>query len=130
MNATAEGVSAAKRVHPIHARYHNRARVLLCYLLCWGGAVLLSYIGLRWIYGYKLVGTAPDILGNLEQVAPVLRPWLDAPMAKLAGDMRGTAATVTRAMAYRDDVWRWFAGGCMGASMLLCLTLQLCWRAA
>ena len=42
-------------------KYHNRTKVLLCYLLAWGLALLLPYLGLRYLYPYKLAGSAPEL---------------------------------------------------------------------
>ena len=48
----------------VTARYHNRTKVLLCYVLAWGLALLLPYVALRYVYPYKLAGTAPLLFAN------------------------------------------------------------------
>ena len=49
-------------------KYSNRTKVLLCYALAWGLALLLPYLALRYLYPYKLAGTAPAyILGGTIQ---------------------------------------------------------------
>lgn len=44
-----------------HRRLSDSVKNLLCYIVCWGVAALWPYIGLRLLYPFKLVGTAPDV---------------------------------------------------------------------
>ena len=46
-------------------QYHNRTKVLLCYALAWGLAILLPYLGLIWLYPDKLAGAAPEVSQSL-----------------------------------------------------------------
>ena len=129
---SAPAASARPSLEPRRSRikYHSRLKVLLCYVLCWGVAALLTYAALRWVFPCKLVGASPDVLGNLSRAFPFLRGPLAGAQAALQTGPQADAAEIARAMALRDLYWRQFVGGCVGVAMALSLILQLCWRAA
>lgn len=110
-------------------KYHNRTKVLLCYLLAWGLALLLPYLGLAFIYPYKLAGSAPELaqsLLNLHLTLPGLSEDALAATALTAGMAQGA---LTAALTARDLVWRYVVGGMVGLAAVLSLVWQLLWRA-
>lgn len=109
-------------------KYHNRTKVLLCYLLAWGLALLLPYLGLKYIYPYKLAGSAPELaqsLLDLNLTLPGLSGDSLAATALTAGMEQGA---LTAALTARDLVWRYVVGGIVGLAAVLSLLWQLLWR--
>lgn len=115
---------------PLRVKYHSGLKVLLCYLVCWGAAALLTFAALYWLFPYKLVGTSPNAPENLSRVFPFLRAPLSGLTAALRVDAQADVATISRAMLLRDLYWRQMVGLCVGVAMLLSLLVQLCWRAS
>ena len=107
-------------------KYSNRAKVLLCYALAWGLALLLPYLALRYLYPYKLAGTAPAAATGLA--------FLPLPAAAREALALGQAAAdrglLKQALAARDLAWRYTVGGLAALAWLLTLLGQLGWRAA
>ena len=110
-------------------RYHNRTKVLLCYALVWGIALLLPYLGLHFLYPYKLAGTAPLLNLNLAQLPFALPAALrEAVSAAVPPADAGTAALLA-ALTARDLIWRYVVGGFTLLAWALSLLWQLLWRA-
>ena len=107
-------------------KYSNRTKVLLCYLLAWGLALLLPAAALAYLYPYKLAGTAPDALQNFA--------WLPLPAvareALAAGDAALGRGDLLKALTARDLAWRYAAGGMAVLGWTLSLVMQLIWRSA
>ncbi len=98
---------AARRKKP---RYHNRLRILLLFVLCWGVVAALIYAGLRWLYPIKLIGTAPDIAATVGQ----LWPWLGDTLAGLS--------------LPRETLWCCVVGGVHALAILIDLLVLGLWR--
>lgn len=109
-------------------RYHNRLKVLLCYVLAWGLALLVPYLALKYLYPYKLAGAAPDLRYALSGVA-LPQAARDALEASAIPAGAGRQALLT-ALNARDWVWRYAVGGVVAVAWLLSLVWQLGWRAA
>ena len=105
------------RAAAVTPKTHNRIRVLLCYLLCWGIALLLPYLGLKYLYPYKLAGTAPAAATGLA--------FLPLPAVAREALALGQAAAdrglLKQALAARDLAWRYTVGGLAALAWLLTL---------
>lgn len=114
----------------VAARYHNRTKVLLCYVLAWGLALLLPYVALRYVYPYKLAGTAPLLFAN---PAALPLPLPEAALQALqtaAGLGQGAETPALRdVLAMRDAVWRVAVAVVTALCWALSLLIQLLWRA-
>ena len=104
-------------------KYHNRTKVLLCYLLAWGLALAVPFAALAWLYPFKLAGTAPQLAAPLAGLAIALPQAAREALA--AG---GSGAALTQALAARDLLWRYTVAGVAAAAWLASLLLQLLWR--
>ncbi|HNW86031.1 MAG TPA: hypothetical protein PKJ47_03745 [Candidatus Limiplasma sp.] len=107
---------------------HNRTKVLLCYLLAWGVALLLPYLGLTRLYPYKLAGSAPEVSQSVLSL-PLALPGTVKELltaAQFSSDMSPAALSV--AIAARDRLWRYAVAGVMALAALLSLLWQLLWR--
>ena len=121
------GLSAPAR--QARVRYSNHAKVLLCYLVCFALPPLWLLCGLRLVYPYRLVGSAPQICEQLRAAFPLLGGALE-PLAALAADPTGGgAAAWTAALAQRERQWMVFLLAVFSAAWLLTLLGQLLWRA-
>lgn len=107
--------------------YHNRAKVLLCYLVVWGLALLLPYLGLSAVYPYKLAGTAPVLSQTIGQLPLPEAARLALQTAALENPDTQTA--LSEALAARDLAWRYVVGGVILISWGASLLWQLIWRA-
>ncbi len=110
-------------------RYHNRAKVLLCYALAWGVALLLPYLGLKYLYPFKLAGTAPELDLTFLKLPFALPAALREAVASTALPAGLTTAALQTALAARDLVWRYVVGGFTALAWVLSLLWQLLWRA-
>ena len=107
-------------------KYHNRTKALLCYLLVWGLALLLPYVGLAYLYPYKLAGSAPLLTGTLTAL-PLPQAAQDALTATLsAGDLPSTA--LQAALDARDLLWRGVVAMVAVFCWAMALMVQLSWR--
>lgn len=109
-------------------KYHNRTKVLLCYLLAWGLALLLPYLMLRFVYPYKLAGSAPDLAATLSGLPlPEAARGLLAASAVTPGMAQGALQAALNA---RDLLWRYAVGAVLALVWAVSLLWQLLWRAA
>jgi hypothetical protein len=108
--------------HP-RVKYHNRLKVLLCYLLAWGLALAVPLLALWWLYPYKLAGTAPVLAAPFAGLAAMLP---EAARAALGNGSSGAA--LTAALDARDLLWRATVAAVAAAAWLLSLLWQLLWR--
>lgn len=111
------------RAAAVTPKTHNRIRVLLCYLLCWGIALLLPYLGLKYLYPYKLAGTAPTLSTRIAALLPAAAG--EAAALPAGAD----PAALQSALAVRDQLWRTVVGAAVAAAWLVSLGGQLIWRA-
>ncbi len=102
---------------------HNRTKVLLCYILCWGIALLLPYLGLKTLYPYKLAGTAPTLPTQITALLPVAAG--ETAVLPSGAD----PAALQSALTVRDQQWRMVVGAAVAAAWLASLVWQLLWRA-
>ncbi len=105
-------------------KYHNRIKVLLCYLLAWGLALAVPLAALLWVYPYKLAGSAPDLAAPFSALAAALPA--QARDALHTGD---SGAALTASLIARDLLWRVSIGAAVAAVWLISLLIQLLWRA-
>lgn len=110
-------------------KYHNRTKVLLCYALAWGLALLLPYLGLRELYPYKLAGTAPDLRAAAAALPFALPQAARDALAASAIPAAYNTAALSAALAARDLVWRVAVGAFTALGWLISLLWQLLWRA-
>ncbi len=109
-------------------KYHNRTKVLLCYLLAWGLALVLPYLLLRYVYPYKLAGSAPDLAITLAGLPlPEAARSLLAASAVTPGMAQGP---LQAALDARDLLWRYAVGAVLALTWALSLLWQLLWRAS
>ena len=114
----------------VATRYHNRTKVLLCYVLAWGLALLLPYVALRYVYPYKLAGTAPLLFADPAALPLPLPETAKQALATAAGLGAGGQSPALRdVLAMRDAVWRVTVAAVTGLCWALSLLLQLLWRA-
>ena len=109
-------------------KYHNRSKVLLCYALVWGVALLLPYLGLRFVYPYKLASTAPDLTAALARLPFTLPAAVGQAMAAALPEGLSTGA-LQAALAARDLIWRYWVGAFALLAWAASLLWQLLWRA-
>lgn len=120
----------------VHIRYHNRTKVLLIYLVCWGVAVLVPLAGLWWLYPNKLAGSAPLLSQTLmEWMRRIPRipflPFIDTLRAALDTVLAGASvqgAALEKYLAARDLIWQSVATFLNLLACGLTLLLQLFWR--
>jgi hypothetical protein len=109
-------------------QYHNRTKVLLCYALAWGMALLLPWLGLTYLYPYKLAGTAPDLAAALAQLPFALPLPVQKALAATALTTGMQADALQAALAARDLVWRYVVFAFTVLGWLFSLLWQLLWR--
>ena len=109
-------------------RYSNRTKVLLCYLLAFGIALIVPQAALRLLYPYKLAGSAPNVLAQLADAFPSMEPSVDARLdaMDLSADM--TLEQRAAALSAQENVWIFFVSVWLAAGWTLTLFLQLLWR--
>ena len=94
---------------PMRIRFTNRFKCLVCYLIVFPLPLLWQMLALRWIYPYKLAGTAPELMEALRFITP-------------------EDASVHSLLAARDSNWLMLVFLCAIAAWALVLLLQLLWR--
>ena len=94
---------------PMRIRFTNRFKCLVCYLIVFPLPLLWQALVLRWIYPYKLAGTAPELMEAFRFLTP--------------GD-----ASVQILLAARESNWLMLVFLCAAAAWVLVLLLQLLWR--
>ncbi len=109
-------------------RYTNRFKCLLCYLICFSLPLLWQLVAILIIYPYKLAGTAPDVVGRLLNAFPFLRGALGALASRTAIPSGANAASLSAALAAREESWLTFLAACTLLAWLLTLLAQLLWR--
>lgn len=120
---------AARRVkqRKPRIRYSNRLKCLLCYVAAFALPLLWQWAALRFLYPYRLAGTAPDAAGELCRTLPFLQPMLQGyAQAAIAAD--GSAQALRAAMAAREQSWMLFVAACALCAWLVTLVAQLLWR--
>ena len=110
-------------------KYHNRTKVLLCYLLTWGLALLLPFLALKFVYPVKLAATAPELLQSVEALPFALPAEAYAAVAATAFTQGMEQSALQAAITARDLVWRYTVGGVVALAWTLSLLWQLLWRA-
>ena len=90
----------------LRVKYHNRTKVLLCYVLAWGLALLLPLLALVYLYPYKLAGSAPELGASLLALNVPLPQALRSALDSTGGGQAALGA----AIAARDLVWRYAVG--------------------
>ena len=110
-------------------QYHNRTKVLLCYVLAWGLAILLPYLGLIWLYPDKLAGAAPEVSQSLLSLPLALPDAVERLLQTTAYTQGMDQKALLAAMEARDLVWRYGVGGVVALAALAILVWQLLWRA-
>lgn len=110
----------------LRIRYHNRTKVLLCYLLAWGLALLLPLLALYALYPYKLAGSAPTLPDGLATLSVALPQTAREALAAAGAEL--AQSDLQMALQARDFVWRWTVGGVVLLAWALSLLLQLLWR--
>ena len=93
----------------VSPKTHNRTKVLLCYILCWGIALLLPYLGLKTLYPYKLAGTAPTLPTQITALLPVAAG--ETAVLPSGAD----PAALQSALTVRDQQWRMVVGAAVAA---------------
>jgi len=109
----------------LRVKYHNRTKVLLCYVLAWGLALLLPLLALVYLYPYKLAGSAPELGASLLALNVPLPQALRSALDSTGGGQAALGA----AIAARDLVWRYAVGAAVALTWVLALLSQLLWRA-
>ncbi len=109
-------------------KYHNRTKVLVCYAIAWGVALLLPYLGLAYLYPYKLAGTAPDLTAALSRLPFALPEAVQSALAQTALPADMEAGALTAALVARDLVWRYVVGAFTALGWAISLVWQLLWR--
>lgn len=114
--------------------YHNRTKVLLIYLVCWGLALLVPLAGLWWFYPNKLAGSAPLLSQNLmELMRQIPRlPFSDTLHSALDTVLAGAAVqgvALEKYLAARDLIWQSVATLLYILAWTLTWLGQLVWRA-
>jgi len=107
----------------VSLKYHNRFKVLMCYALAWGLALLLPTLGLRYLYPYKLAGTAPALSQTITALLPEAAQGASVPLPPGAD-----AQTLQAALNTRDLAWRYIVSGVTALAWALSLVWQLLWR--
>ena len=113
----------------VATRYHNRTKVLLCYALAWGLALLLPYLALRYVYPYKLAGTAPLLFADPAALPLPLPEAARQALLTAAGKSQSGQPALGDVLAMRDAVWRVAVGLVTALCWALSLLMQLLWRA-
>lgn len=109
-------------------RRTNRWKVSLCYLACFAVPWGWLFCALRFVYPYRLAGSAPMIAQNLISALPFLGAAL-APAAALAADPAAASAQAwADALGARDLQWMLFLVVLLAAAWLITLLCQLLWR--
>lgn len=116
------------RKRRMRIRYTNRFKCLLCYLVSFSLPLLWQLAANFLVYPYKLAGTAPDVAGQLASAFPFLRAPLGAAASSAAIPAVATAASLSTALAAREESWLRFLAGCALLAWLLTLLVQLLWR--
>ena len=117
-------IYGAKRV-----KYHNRTKVLLCYLLTWGLALLLPFLALKFIYPVKLAATAPELAASVSALPFALPAAAGEAVAATAFTQGMDQSALQAAITARDLLWRYTVGGVTAVAWALSLLWQLLWRA-
>ena len=128
--------AGARQKSMIHIHYHNRTKVLLIYLVCWGVAALVPLAGLWWLYPNKLAGSAPLLSQNLMEW---MRQFPQLPFLPFSDTLRGALDTVLAGaavqgdaleqyLAARDLIWQSVASLLGILAWALTLLFQLIWR--
>ena len=73
----------------VRLRWSNRAKCLMCYLVCFALPLLWQAAASLWIYPLKLTGTAPNVALHLQAALP----FSPAPLDALARSGEAAAAT-------------------------------------
>jgi len=94
---------------PMRIRFTNRIKCLLCYLIVFPLPLLWQALALRWIYPYKLAGTAPELMEALRFIT-------------------SEEASLQSLLAARESNWLMLIFLCAVAAWVLVLLLQLLWR--
>ena len=110
-------------------RYHNHGKVLLCYLLAWGLALLLPLLALLFLYPFKLAGTAPDLSAAFTRLPFALPEALQNALAASALPANADISALQAALTARDLLWRCTVGALTALGWLISLAWQLAWRA-
>ena len=108
----------------LRVKYHNRTKVLLCYVLAWGLALLLPLLALVYLYPYKLAGSAPELGASLLALNVPLPQALRSALDSTGGGQAALGA----AIAARDLVWRYVVGAAVALTWVLALLCQFLWR--
>ena len=107
-------------------RYHNHTKVLLCYVMAWGLALLIPFVLLAYVFPYTLAGSAPQLVDPSAS-------GLCLPMQAIAGlarhAARPTGQLLLDQIAMRDLIWRVWVGCATLGAWALALAAQLLWRA-
>lgn len=116
------------RKRRMRIRYTNRFKCLLCYLVCFSLPLLWQLMSNLILYPYKLAGTAPNVTEQFLNVFPFLRGALGGLAAQAAIPAAATAASLSSALAAREEGWLAFLALCTLLAWLLTLLVQLLWR--
>ncbi|MCE5343129.1 MAG: hypothetical protein LLF96_06005 [Eubacteriales bacterium] len=109
-------------------QYHNRTKVLLCYAIAWGLALALPWLGLTFLYPYKLAGTAPDLAATLAQLPFALPQPMQKTLVATAFSAGMQTDALQLALAARDLVWQYVVFAFTALAWVLSLLWQLLWR--
>ncbi|MEG0491862.1 MAG: hypothetical protein RR696_01535 [Clostridia bacterium] len=109
-------------------RRSNRAKCLLCYLICFALPLAWQAIALLFLYPSHLVGTAPNIVENLVNALPFLQGLLEKPLLRSTVPAGFDPHAVAAALRAQAHCWLFFVSLCAGLAWALTLALQLVWR--
>ena len=112
------------RLKSLRMRSGNHLWCILCYAAAFALPAAWMYAALRFIYPYKLYGSAPDVAAHLLRTFPALDQWL-SPIAALTAE---NASALRDSIFAREQVWLAALAGMAACTWLITLLIQLIWR--
>lgn len=108
--------------------FSNRLKGFLCYVFCFSIPLIWLWIGVRYVYPYRLTGTAPDVSLFINNRLSVLGSAFDAFFQK-TGLLEGITEASIRLVVKDDLYWLGYFSLLVIAAWILTLAMQLIWRA-